>query len=367
MKMFEKVGFFMMLMLTLTSCGVKKDEIPSMDKGSERSDVLKILNSSECDEGLLDILETSYNEELEGSQLVLDDRIYRCCSVYKNTLEELLTEEEKKELFANKEYDLQAAPTSKEWYKVTIDDTDERYDSFKDNLKSVLLIYDNTGDKLLDSMIFDGAIDCRIKERDNTVYWEVSELKNVDIYYKNENGKDVVCYDGFSDNSIYEIQISKMGAEEMLHIVDEEEVSFNSHVKKSEDLEFLKSETRTLTMQEIVADNDLRKFANELANSDLPGVLSLNPNKYGYFYYSFLSGRVGLINLTCDGYVLCFVEKEAYYVKMTREEFYEEYKINKSGPIIYGDVGFASYNKAKPLFINGDVNPELFEELDKSK
>ena len=361
-----KIIFFIIIMFVFTACEAGEENSHENEKAEEISEELKMINSSECDENLLKIVQKNFQQHLIDSQMKHENKIYRCFSVYNNekiTIEELLTEEEKKELFENEEYDLAAMPASDKFYKITLDENDERYEELKNSFVTVLLIYDKTGEKLLNSMTYKGAIDCRIKKSEKGLYWEISELNSIDIYYKNKNKNTIICYDGWSNNSIYDLEIMGDKVNEAIFVSDEKKVRYECDVSEEQGVWLFNSEIRTLTIKEIVADKELRDLAEKLAKGDESGNFYLNTDKYGRYNNMTNSGFVGAIYITTDGYGILILQQTPFYFKYSKEEYLERYKNNATSPFL-DYIDNLKTSELKLLYIDGEINPELIKEIE---
>ena len=357
-----------MVMCIFTACGVRKEDMSVGEKGNEMFEELDMINSSECDGELLEIVQKNYEESLINGQLNFEGKIYRSFSVYKNEqgeFEELLTDDEKNELFANEEYDHRANSSSDEWYKITIDESDKRYERIKNGFVTVLLIFDETGEKLLDSMVYNGAIDGRIKQRENSIYWEVSELKSIDIYYTCENKEYIRCWTGYSNNSVYEFLVNENEVKSKKIISDEEDVRYMEKEIKDDRIKFLYSEIRTLTMKELVGDKELCEYASNLASTNEPGAyFELDVDKYGMYNNTALSGFVSYLYMTTDGYGIFVHQSTPFYFKITKEEYMKRFKEGEKTPLSEWVNHLGVLEGKELLYVNGDINPKLLKELE---
>lgn len=117
------------------------------------------------------------------------------------------------------------------------------------------------------------------------------------------------------------------------------------------------AESRTLSMKEIITDEDVKNHVNN--NEAFPMCIE----RYGCPYRETYNGIGGRVYVTNDGYVVVSTSLYLGYYRMTREELDKIFQLSddKSGRGRYGF--FETEKEMELLYVDGEVNPKLLEEL----
>lgn len=348
------VGIILLVFCFVCGCG-KKNSSSSVNVTDKTQDKLDIINNSDCDEELLDVIISNHAKCIQEKQIQNGGIKYSCISMYSNKELSMIdwpTDDEVEEILTDK---YAFKETQNEEYILSVGKADDRFDTIKNSFFSVLIIRDKD-DALLDTMVYEGAVSSRIKTIDDDIIWEVQEIQDIQCDYSNQDNKVVCKGKGVFNNKTYDIQISNGHlAKSIDEIGAEKDVYWEGKGEEKDELCCVYAENREITMKEIIGDKDLKE---SVINAE-PFPMSID--KYGCPYRQTYSGIGGDIFVTKDGYVVISTSLSLEYYEMSREELDEMFR---PSDVNYdrGRHGFIDTNKKlESVFVGGEENPRLLE------
>lgn len=354
------VGVILLIVCFTYGCGAKKNP-SSADVASESTDILEIINDTECDEELLKEIILYYSEILQKKQVVHNGIKYSCISVYNNKelgMIDFPVGNEKTEILSDKYKVDDIYGVSEADYVLSIQKSDDRFNAIKNSFISILVMHDEN-DALIDTIVYEGAISSRLKVQNNDVIWEIQEIENIQCDYANHENTIICKERGAFDSKIYNILISdKHLAKSIEEIADEKDVYWECKEEEHRELSCIYAENREITMREIIADEEV----SDAVKNEIPFPISIE--KYGLPYRNTGSGVGGDIFVTKDGYVIISSSLYLEYYKMTREELNEVFEVSvySDNRGRYGTI--ETEEKRESIFNDNEINPELLKVLE---